>query len=353
MENVTEDKSKINNQNVENDNNTYNWGLDLIRVLAMFFVILVHSTSFYGFVGAEISSFSIFMAGIGRYLSYTCIPLFLILTGYLNSNKKPCFAYYIKLLKIVIEFILCAVVILIINRFCFDYDITLDSIVPNYSWYINMYIGLFLLAPFLNYLYHGIPDKYKWGFIITLLLIFSYPHITSYWTVAYPIMFYFIGSFLKDKQFKIKKYILLLGIVGICIVQTILAKLNLSIYSPESHNNIGCVVLSVAIFLLLYDLNVAKNTKKIKVVKPLRIIANASLSTFLISEIFESLTANMFANLELISFADRLPHLTYLTPLKFIASIICGLIISFIAVQLYRLALKLIEKCSRRKNNKN
>ena len=93
MENATEDKSKINNQNVENDNNTYNWGLDLIRVLAMFFVILVHSTSFYGFAGAEISSFSTFMAGIGRYLSYTCIPLFLILTGF-GISKISSFSGY-------------------------------------------------------------------------------------------------------------------------------------------------------------------------------------------------------------------------------------------------------------------
>ena len=342
MENIVEDKSISNKDKIESGRETYNWGLDLIRVLAMFFVVLVHSTSFYGFVGAEISSFVTFMAGAGRYLSYTCIPLFLILTGYLNGNKQPGFAYYTKLLKVIIEFLLCAVIIFIINRFCLGYDC---SFVPSYSWYINMYIGLFLLAPFLNYLYQGIPDKYKWGFIITLLLVFSYPHVTSYWAVGYPIMFYFIGSFLKDKQFKIKKYILLIGIVSICIVQTVMAKLDLSIYNPNSHNNIGCVVLSVAIFLLFYDLKVAKNTNTIKVVKPLRIIANASLSTFLISEIFENMTVNMFNKLELISFADRLPHLAYLTPLKFIVSVICGLIISFVAVQLYRLVVKIIKKC--------
>ena len=208
-----------------------------------------------------------------------------------------------------------------------------------------MYVGLFLLAPFLNYLYQGIPDKYKWGFIITLLLVFSYPHVTSYWTVGYPIMFYFLGSFLNDKQFKIKKYILLLGIVGICILQTVIAKFDISIYNPDSHHNIGCVVLSVAIFLLFYDLKVAKNTKKLKVVKPLRIIANASLSTFLISEIFETLTANMFDKLELISFVERLPYLAYLTPLKFIVSVMCGIVISWIAIQLYRLVVKLIDKC--------
>ena len=48
----------------------YNYGLDLIRIAAMFFVILVHSTSFYGFFIDPINSVPMFLAGMGRFLSY-------------------------------------------------------------------------------------------------------------------------------------------------------------------------------------------------------------------------------------------------------------------------------------------
>ena len=93
---------------------TYNIGLDILRIFAMFFVILVHSTSFYGF-GRDISNPVIAItAGISRYISFSCVPLFIILTGYLNFNKTPSFKYYFKLLKFLLEFYLCATVVAII-----------------------------------------------------------------------------------------------------------------------------------------------------------------------------------------------------------------------------------------------
>lgn len=38
---------------------------------------------------------------------------------------------------------------------------TLDFTGSNYSWYIEMYIGLFLLAPFLNLAYGKLKSKSK------------------------------------------------------------------------------------------------------------------------------------------------------------------------------------------------
>jgi len=349
----------IKKNQIESKETAYFWGLDLIRIIAMFFVVLVHSTTFYGFEADNISSIATFFAGGGRYLSFTCIPLFLILTGYLNSDKTPNARYYLKLLKILIEFILCGIIIFIVNRFCFNDTTSFGTVAinmfsfkyPSYSWYISMFVGLFLLIPFFNYLYKSIPNNFKWLFIVSLLLIFSSPSVTNYWTVAYPIMYYFIGTFIKDKQFKVKKYILFLSITGICLLQILIAKFNIPIFSVENHNNIGCLVLSVSIFLLFYDLKISKVSSSMKIVKILRIIANASLSTFLISQIFETLTYRMFNSLNLVTFAEKLPYLTYLTPIKFILSVICGIIISYIALQLYKLITKLIYKINLRKKS--
>ena len=129
----------------------YTIGLDIIRIIAMFLVIMVHSTSFYGFRVEDINSLDFVVVGAGRYLSFACVPLFMLLTGYLSLHKKPDFSYYVKFLKILIEFFLCAAVVALFYSFFTEGDESfLDMMIsalsfnfPKYSWYIKMYVGLF------------------------------------------------------------------------------------------------------------------------------------------------------------------------------------------------------------------
>lgn len=162
-------------------------------------------------------------------------------------------------------------------------------------------------------------------------------------------MNYFIGLFLKDKQFKVNKLALIGVILVVCIIQTLLFMYPvIPLYNVENHNNIGCVVLTVAIFLLFYDLrrvNMSKLKKTLCGI--LRIIANASLSTFLLSVIFESFTSKLFNKLSLTTFIDRLPYIAYLTPLKFVLSVLSGIIISIIATFIFKL-LNIIIGCIKR-----
>ena len=137
----------------------YGIGLDVVRIIAMFLVLMVHSTTTYGFVEEGVNSFVSVLVGAGRYLSYSCVAIFIILTGYLYCNKKPTVKYYVKLVKILIEFFLCAIIIAIFNKLYLGSKTDLSTILyrmfmfsfPDFSWYIRMYIGLFLIAPFKLY----------------------------------------------------------------------------------------------------------------------------------------------------------------------------------------------------------
>lgn len=332
----------------------YNYGLDIIRILAMFFVVLVHSTSFYGFLDEGISSFSMFLVGIGRYVSYTCVPLFILLTGYLNYNKEPTKKYYFKIFRILFEFVLCAVVVAVFNRVVLnDTTPVLDIIVnvvefkfPAYSWYINMFVGLFLLIPFLNYLFKSIPQNKKWLFIIILIVVFGNPQISSYWFIGYPLMYYFIGCMLREKQLKFNKFYLFLFILALSMLQVLFSVYSvIPGYVPENYTNLGCIFIAFSIFLMFYDLKI-KNPTKVKnfFCKFGRIVANTSMATFLVSVIFESLTAQMFTNLSLITFVSRLPYLIYLTPLKFILSVAIGIIINLVVNLFFKLIKVIIKK---------
>ena len=86
----------------------------------------------------------------------------------------------------------------IINSIIYIFNFTAC---PN-AWYLEMYIGLFLLIPFLNIIYNNIQEKkYKDILIIVLLLLTSLEALTTalkiqdinlnifpdYWTIIYPI----------------------------------------------------------------------------------------------------------------------------------------------------------------------
>ncbi len=56
----------------------------------------------------------------------------------------------------------------------------MDFSATNYSWYVEMYIGLFLIIPFLNLSYNGLKNqKQKQVLICTLLLLTSIPAVTN------------------------------------------------------------------------------------------------------------------------------------------------------------------------------
>ena len=100
-----------------------------------------------------------------------CVPLFLLLTGYLVSAKKIPLEignlkkYYKKIIPVFLSYAIGMTVIFAIYRLRGDRSYNLQKLVfgilgyKEYSWYVNMYIGLFLLSPFLTNIWASIGDK--------------------------------------------------------------------------------------------------------------------------------------------------------------------------------------------------
>ena len=78
-----------------------------------------------------------------------------------------------------------------------------------YAWYVEMYIGLFLLIPFLNGAYHSLTSKgQKRALICTMIVIAALPNILN----VYPIQasLGFVDSF--DQRDKLLPLILALAL---------------------------------------------------------------------------------------------------------------------------------------------
>ena len=343
----------------------YNYGIDIIRIIAMMLVVVVHSTTFNNWISSEVSIVNFFV-GAGRFLAFTCVPLFIVLTGYLTKNKTPNAKYYKKIIRVLLEYLICSVLIGIFKIFYLNQEFTIWTFckgilyfnLADYSWYINMYIGLFLLAPFFNILYNNLANfKIKTLLIIILVTVFALPGTTkifswNYWTVGYPIMYYFIGCYLKDVnlEFKRKNLYMFLALIFLIGVETLITIFQVDFIVTQNYENVFCVFVTVLLFLLLKDLFVIR---KNKVVKLCRAIANVSLSFFLLSCIFDNIfSIEVFYKLKLVSFAERLPHLFYTVPLTIVGSIILALIVHFVTGLISKIIDKLITKvfCKKKEN---
>src|SRR5699024_2544206 len=96
-----------------------------------------------------------------------------------------------------------------------------------YAWYINMYIGLALLIPFLNRLWQGLTSRREFHFLLLVLFIISaipsfwnlvpnlqqtkVVYFPDYWRVTYPLLYYFLGVYIRRYAVKVSWKICLGG----------------------------------------------------------------------------------------------------------------------------------------------
>ena len=296
---------------------------DLIRCVAVFSVLSVHFLLNSGFYYEPTNRPDIFWLCVYRSFFMTCVPMFMILTGYLMLNKTLSRRYYKGLWKTIEIYLLASIACLLFKKFALGYDVTfktaildiLDFDAANYAWYIEMYIGLFLMIPFLNLAYHGLKSqREKLLLVLTmaaltllpkLLNIFDLrtpgwwaspsvstkydPIVPGFFTGMYPITYYFIGAYLREYGLKLKKW---LNLVLLIAVVVLFGWYNY--YRSDGGNFVWGnnstwggenLITAVLLFTLLLHLNVKRWPTMVKEI--LTYISGISLGLYLISWIFD------------------------------------------------------------------
>lgn len=195
-------------------------GIDLIRCLGLLFVVGVHSFLKNGFYYEPQTTAAMLLPNTFRWLFYGCNGIFMILTGYLKSSKKLDKGYYRSLLPILMGYFLTCVFSFPIRHFLLDEKLTVFEwtekmfTFANYGWYVEMYIGLFLLAPFINMVLDAAQTpKQQYAFAGTMVILTALPSITAanwipdYWTALYPITYYVLGAVIRRQNLRLKPWI--------------------------------------------------------------------------------------------------------------------------------------------------
>lgn len=212
--------------------------LDIIRNIAAFSVISVHFFAHIQYYETGMKGGRMFLMTLMRMAFMVCVPLFLMLTGYLMHHKQLKRGYYKGILKTLGIYILAALAYQVSLSLFTGTPISLKKYLfpilefSGYGWYIEMYIGLFLLIPFLNAMWRGLKgQKQKILLIATLLALTTLPSlfniydwhtpefwqlpssaasfqriVPAWWLLLYPLTYYFIGAYLQEYGLKLRAW---------------------------------------------------------------------------------------------------------------------------------------------------
>ena len=299
-----------------------NINLDLIRCVAVLFVISVHFLKDTGFYNVPILSKRIILLNNLRIILMSCVPMFLLLTGYLKNNKKLSKEYYKGIIRILAIYLITSIFCLIFKYYYLNEEISLREAIISllnfsantYSWYIEMYIGLFCFIPFLNIIFNNIKNKRGHQALIFTLFIFTIlptiinvydlssfqALITSkvnsthtiifndYWYALYPITYYFVGAYISKYKCKYSSKKMIISLIFCFTIFSIFntyRNYNLVFFDDlyTQYNGVETFICAILIFLIILNLKLEKIPNFIK--KIIIIISNLSLGIYLSSKI--------------------------------------------------------------------
>lgn len=367
-----------------------NASMDIIRIVAAFTVLSVHFFLHNGFYGNIVQGVPMYIMVLMRTLFSVCVPLFMILTGYLMSHKTLSRKYYSGISKTLIVFVLATLACMIFKAVHDNEPLSLKSFIlgtldftgANYSWYIEMYIGLFLLVPFLNLAYNKLKNKRQKQVLVltlvfltiipTLFNIFNFDNpawwsdpkssdafaklVPSWWMGFYPIAYYFTGCYIREYGIKLKtRSMLVLFLLAIMIFgtfnfyrsygTTFKSGIYVYWYGFEPY------ILSVLLFVLLSRIKTDNMNEKVKFV--LWKVSDLALGIYLISYIFDMLVYPVL-NEKITTMTDRLPFYFVTVPIVFICSMLASAVMNIAAKYIQIFFNKLVEfiKTQRQRNDK-
>ena len=347
-----------------------NSALDITRIVALFTVISVHFFLNNGFYSEPMFGKRMLVMTVMRSAFMICVPLFIMLTGYLMSRKTLSRGYYHGIVKTLGIYLLASLACAVYKIVNFGYKPTwmiwglFDYTTANYAWYIEMYIGLFLLIPFLNLAYNNLPSrKTKLVLLVTLIGLTSLPSIVNiynftvegwwktpylsveyrkfapdWWTRIYPLTYYFLGAYLREFPLKLKQWQKLLCWFG-CIVVFGLFNYYRSQYgffAWSQYNDwqgMPNLVMTFFAFSFLSSIKTERWPNPVK--RVLMVVSDLCLGGYLVSYIFDNLYYPVLAEIEP-RMTHRLEWYVVIVPAVFLSSLALSGVLNLVYAGLAR-----------------
>lgn len=252
-----------------------NSSIELLRIIAMLFIVLSHYSVHGGFKFDSINNyFNRFFLQI-IVLGNLGVDIFVLISGYFNIKSKYSFKKVIQLIAQVLFYSIFFYVIFILSgNTTFSIKTFIKTIFPTIFqeyWFFTTYIIMYIFTPYINKFLKYITRNTHLKLIITMLIIWSIiPTFTPsdmYGNVVVQFfMLYLIGAYIRlypDNLLSRKKTITII-LVSICIILLLLSTIILDSihkYSSDlySRSSILIVILAVGILTMFLKVNISYN----------------------------------------------------------------------------------------------
>ena len=339
-----------------------NVNIDVIKVLSLFLVISVHFFLYTEYYTVAFNSLSFPFITI-RNICMACVPLFIIVTGYLNRNKVWSKKYYLNIGRVYLLYSLAMFILTLVDsKYLVNTTLFKTALInilnyKYYGWYITMYVGLMLLAPIINLAFKNMDESTRKYAIINIILAISIPvtlvdlfsnvrysilaHILpNWWYYTWPLIYYMIGVAFSYNKYILKDFFsnskILFWIT--LIVSTVFYSLLNIHWESTLHVNIFIVIITTCIFSWLLNLDINVNSK---LRTGIIFVSNNTLLAYLLSYIVDNITypfVNQITNMNI-----RLSLFPVVVVLNFILTIILVIIVRIILSTLSK-SIKLVKR---------
>ena len=272
-------------------------GIDLVRITGMFFVLSLHQFLYNGFYAEPQQGILIWAADVFRWLFFCCNGIFMMLSGYLRCNKTQLRDCYRGLIPILIGYALTCLVVypamhLSGEKHSFFGWLGKFITFGNYAWYLEMYLGLTLFSPVINYGLKQMRDRELLIFALIMMFVTSLHSITpldivpNYWSALYPVTYYLLGAVIRRLQPQVKLWEGLGAALVICIILALISVFStdegFSKGFTQGYGGIWTMLTAACMFLGLYRVRAGERTSRV-----LAWLSGGVFEGFLLSKAFD------------------------------------------------------------------
>lgn len=284
------DTSIYENISISSNNVSRNYGIDLLRILSMFGIIILHITVRGGLLEANTQA-------LAQKLTLNLINMFVVcgtncyalISGYVNIYKNNSYKSIIMLWLSVLFYCL-----LYTSLFYFFIPDTVHTkewlqaffpVTSDQYWFFTCYFVLYLFIPILNCTINNMPPKQLMSIILLLFIFLSILHrfsilltdskdvlsVNDGFSPWWLIFLYLIGGTIRKYNLfcKIKPLVLLLCFLVFTLIEFSFLYLFV-VYNPKIKYHVCYqtpTILLSGIFLLLFFIKIEIDGKFIKLIK--------------------------------------------------------------------------------------
>jgi len=325
-----------------NEIRTHDVNTDIMRLIASFFVVMIH-------VSSKNSAVALLFNSISRF----SVPVFVMISGYYLLKKAPVISAVLKkAFSLFVLMVAWAAIYYVYELICdTQYFSPLGFLKylltePIHLWYLYALITLYLFTPLLSLVYHYASQQvyryilgltFVFGSCITVLLridYFSFLNIIlEKMKIPYMLGFiflYLLGGYVRKYTVNHKKVIYCLGIAAISLSALAAA----FIFDYEFVNSVlfsfffaGNILTAFAFFLYLSNLSFSCGSRVTELIKK---CSGATMGIY----ILHPLIINLFASNDFLTvlFARNDLLIPVLALLVYFTALICTLILKYIPV---------------------